>query len=118
MARKQHFTRDDMWFAGEDKQLQFTILDENEDPVNITGWAVTFSFADGVSETPLFEKTVGSGIALTTPGSGLLTVTVTDADTEDLDAGDYVYALHRTDASTETVLAFGDVVLQRAAGIG
>lgn len=116
MAKKQHFTRDDMWFAGEDKQLRFTILDENAVAVDITGWAVRFAFGEMPGDDAIFEKTVGSGITLTTPLSGLLTVQVQDADTDALAAGSYVYSLKRMDNNTETILAFGDVLLQRAAG--
>jgi len=115
MAKEQHFNAADMWFVGEDKQLQFTILDEAGAAVNITGWSINFAVATSPGAAALVSKSTASGIALTTPASGILTVTIADTDTDAIASGRYVYALKRMDNNTETVLAFGDVLLQGSA---
>jgi hypothetical protein len=40
---------------------------------------------------------------------------VEDTDTDNLQPGRYYYVLRRTDAGNETVLAYGDIALKKAA---
>ena len=86
-------------FAGEDRSLVFTVVDGVGAPVNVTGWAVSFVVST-------VTKTVGSGVTLTTPTSGVVTVALAAADTNAL-VGGFFYKLRRTDAGLNAVLAYG-----------
>lgn len=90
-------------FSGEDRAVQYTVTDSNGTPVDVTGWAISW-VAGNVT------KTVGSGVALTTPASGVVTVTLAAADTTAL-LGTTAYRFRRTDSGFNTVLAYGRVVV-------
>jgi hypothetical protein len=102
----------DGFFIGEDKTLQFTINDSTGATVNVTGWQVTFKLAASLSGDMLFTKTVGAGITLTSPTSGILQVLCSSADTISLAPGTYFYALRRTDAGFKAELDYGSVILK------
>lgn len=110
----------DQYFTGEDKSLVFTIYQsDGTTPQNITGWALSWmvkSVASDPDVDALITKTTAAGgIVLTTPVSGVCTVTVTDADIAALIAGQgYAHELKRTDSSAETVLSYGLFLLQQA----
>lgn len=111
MATQTDIAASEHWFLGEDKTLQFTVVDSVGAAQNITGWALEWVLRRGEGLTALLTKTTGAGITLTTPASGICTVTIADTDTDDFEPGGYWHTLRRTDAGTETVLAFGNVVL-------
>ena len=92
--------------VGEDKSLVVTVTG-----TDITGWTIEFAMAQEYGGPALFTKTVGSGIALTTPASGIFTVTISDTDTDGLEAGDYVWDAKRTTAGQEYVVAYGKATL-------
>lgn len=120
MAVERNITKDEHFFLGEDKALVFTIYQaDGETPQDITGWALIFVFrkAPSTADPALISKTTSAGIALTTPLSGVCTVTIEDTDTEDLAEGKYYYSLKRTDAGSETILTFGSVQLRRATAL-
>jgi hypothetical protein len=96
-------------FTGEDKAIPFTVYQVGTlTAQNITSWTLSFSVkALATDDTAEFTKTTTAGIALTTPASGLCTVTIDAADTADLDEGVYAYELKRTDAGFERVLFYG-----------
>lgn len=85
----------------------------------ISGWTIGFTVKKRVDGATVFSKTTSSGIEITDPDNGIITVTVADTDTsaatlsEDLDAGErYVWDLKRTDAGSEVVMARGDFILE------
>jgi hypothetical protein len=124
---------------GDDRTLSFTIynedgleLDENQEYVSgtckdVSGYALTFIVrtSDTTSNAALITKTVGSGITISgsfNASNSLNTqrveVVVEDTDTwstdpegQRLSPKTYRYALKRTDAGSETLLAYGDFVL-------
>lgn len=120
MPEKVRITSEDELFTGADKTLQFTVLDANDVPVDITGWSVLWGLYPNPFEkgsTPLVTKTVGSGITLTTPLSGVLRVALLDTDTDNLPGAEsyaYYHELRRTDGGLEDVLAYGDVMLRQS----
>ena len=61
---------------GDTRTLTLTLTDAVGDPYDLTGAAVTLTVGD------LFAKTVGDGIVVTTPATGVATITVAPADTE------------------------------------
>jgi hypothetical protein len=102
------------WFIGEHKTLRFQVTDNSTPPVplDITGWVVDWKVSLTNSGDRLFTKSVGSGIALTTPLQGILDVSINAADTLTLVPGTYFYALRRTTAGSESELAYGSMVLK------
>jgi hypothetical protein len=111
MSVQANILATDGWFIGEHKTLRFTVVDAAGAAVNITGWLIDFKISATNSGPRIFTKSVGSGITLTTPASGILDVTINTADTSGLAPGVYYYALRRTTASNETELSYGTAVL-------
>lgn len=123
------------FFTGEDKTITFTvylrpsgltdaefaaqIADATASTQNITGWSLSWMVKKTASEPDsraLIVKTTASGIALTTPSSGICTVTIEDDDVNGVIHGGvtYTHELKRTDAGSETVLCQGDFTLSQA----
>lgn len=117
MADEQNITAENEFFLGEDKTLTFTIYQSNGVTAqDITGWAISWMLKKDATDDDVnakITKTVGSGITLTTPLSGICTVTVADTDTASLRPGLYQHELKRTDDGFETVLAYGTCYLGR-----
>lgn len=118
MAIEQNVTADDHWFAGEDKQFQFNVVDSAGNTQVMTGWTLEWVLRrTAASATATLTKTTSNGIAISN-GAGTndrATVTLTDDDTVNLVTGQYEYALRRTDAGTEQVLAYGTAQLLKPA---
>lgn len=112
MAEQADIAAADNWFLGEDKVLEFTVVDSAGAAVNITGWALEWILRSGAGERALLTKTVGSGVTITGGAGGVCQVAIADTDTDDLAAGRYWHALRRTDAGNEAVLSYGQVVLR------
>jgi hypothetical protein len=111
----------DQFFTGEDKSLRFTIYADTAHAAaqNITGWALSWmvkrrkTHAD--ASAVVTKTTAGGGIVMTTPASGICTVTLDDADIVDISGGQlYYHELKRTDSGAETVLAQGTFILNQA----
>ena len=101
-----------VWYIGEDVSIPDTIYQaDGITPENITGWSVSFIVHAIGSSTPLITKTVGAGIVLTTPLSGLLTVTIAAADSATLAANQYCFKVVRTDAGADAILTTGFLTL-------
>ena len=91
-------------------------------PVNITGFSFTFRAKAQLSDdTPVFALAVGSGIALTTPATGILTVTITPTNLANAvfssnDQTTYLsYELLMTDTGgSTTALLYGPLGIRRA----
>jgi len=112
-----HIEEADGFFVGEDKSIVITVYQsDKKTPQDITSWALSWMLKSQLSDvdgSALLTKTTVSGIALTTPGSGICTITVADTDTDALTPGRLYHELKRTDAGSETVLAHGRCVLRR-----
>jgi hypothetical protein len=108
VAVKQDFTTDDGVFTGEDQALRFTIYDDTTGAAkDITGWTIEFKLASSQTSAALVTKSA----TLTTPASGICTVTLSAADLAAA-VGIYFYSLTRTDAGNVQVLAYGAFVVQ------
>ncbi len=109
-AVKTQFER----YVGDDFTIPVTIYQaDNVSVANITGWSVTFAFHTPTSDIDLVTKTVGSGIVITTPLAGLLTITMHSGDTSDLEPGNYQFRVERTDSGNNDVLVDGVFKLLR-----
>jgi hypothetical protein len=116
---------DDEIFIGADYQRHYHIKDEDETTsINITGWALSWMLKKRLAHDDseaLITKTTGGGtvtIAGTfnaTPANNLqrATISILDTETDPLAKGDYQWELKRTDAGSETVLAYGKMTLLR-----
>ena len=80
---------------------------------DITGWSITMT----VRQTPLgantLVKSVGSGMTLTNPTSGVFTVSFPNADTASLPIGKYVFDIRRTDSGHRATIADGTIELKQ-----
>jgi hypothetical protein len=116
MAYEDAIEDSDQWHVGEDKSLTVTVYQSDGTTAqNITGWALEWVLKQAYSDDAvLLSKTTVSGIALTTPLSGICTVTIDDTDTDNLPAGRYVHVLRRTDAGSESVLTYGTALLKKS----
>ena len=129
MATESNIEKTDDVFIGEDKTLSFTVLDADGVPIDIAGWAMAFIVRrkDTATGDPVLSKATGSGISITgtynvAPNVNTQRAVVALADTDT--AGNdgtvlvapykYRYSLKRTDAGSETILAFGNFVLREA----
>lgn len=108
MAANAPIRTADDFFTGEDKTLQWTIDDSTGAVVNITGWTIQFKLFD--SEGGAVQVTKSA--SLSAPTGGVCTVALAAADTSGLTAGTHWYTLTRTNAGSNTVLAYGDFELR------
>lgn len=99
-------------FVGEDKVFQLTVQDTANAVVDITGWTIIFvvKVKDTASDPGLISVTC----ALTDPTNGVCTATVADTVMDTLLPRTYRYSFKRTDGGAETILAYGDFVVQKA----
>jgi hypothetical protein len=70
-------------------------------------WMLKQKATDTDAQAKITKTTAAGSIALTTPLSGICTVTVEDTDTDGLRANTYWHELKRTDAGFETILSYG-----------
>jgi hypothetical protein len=124
MALEQPITKDDHFFTGEDKDLEFTICQaDGVTPQNITGWSFSWilktNSTDADVDAKVTKTTGAGGISITGTYSAdpalntqRAVVAAADTDTVALAAGRYHHELKRTDEDSETVLAFGPCILR------
>ena len=124
MALRQDIDKADGFFIDEDKTLSFEILAADDaTPVDVAEWALTWTVRRHVTDdAPAVAKTSGSGITITGTYNAVrasntqrVIVAVADSDTAALASATYKHALKRTNDGSETILSFGDLVLQKAA---
>jgi hypothetical protein len=126
MARRQNIGGSEDWFIGEDKTLPFEVYDGAAEStiIDVTGWAMEFRMRLPIEgdRVVLTRTTGGSTITITgsfnaspTTNTQRVNVLVEDTDTDNFQPGRYYYVLRRPDAGNETVLAYGDIDLKKAA---
>lgn len=99
MAQKVDILNTDNLRKGSNYTITFTVLDDNNDPVNISGWSLTYTWkVRDTDAAAVLTKTVGSGITLTDPTNGVGTIALVPADTSSLRPRVYYHRLMRTDA--------------------
>ncbi len=71
--------------AGDDKTLVVSVRDTEGSPVDVTGATVRWRAARSANKTAdIIKKTGGSGITLSDPTQGEITITLNAADTDSL----------------------------------
>lgn len=101
-------------FVGEDKALRFEVLDSNGVPVDVAGWTIRF-VVKSQTHTVLIDKAAsitGTYDANRIVNTQLAVVTLTDDDLS-IDEGVHQHSLKRTDSGNETVLVYGEYLMQR-----
>lgn len=106
-------------FVGEDKTLRLHVLDTAGASVDITGWAIRFvvRLQDPTPDPPLLDKSAtisGSFSPTNNPQRAVVVL----ADTEmGLTPKVYRHSWKRIDDGSETVLAWGNFIVQLATQI-
>jgi len=106
-------------FAGNDKTLNFTLLDESDAKVDLTGATIRWGMAKhSGAKTLLFSYTSPTNITIpaqTGDNLGLFSVAVQPADTSGLKTADYYHECEIVDAASNILTgAFGTAHLKNA----
>lgn len=106
-------------FIGEDRPIEIAVVDEHNEPVDMTGWALTWELLDEPGGNVIVSKTTPVGIVIqdgenTEGNNDAALISLFDTDTEGEGPGTYYHVLRRTDADNEVVLAEGPVKLGQA----
>ncbi len=98
----------DVW-RGSARELIFTVYAQTGGLRDVSGWTVRFNVRDShdASGTRIALSTLTSGVSLSNPTAGEITVALTGSQTGGVPAGSYRYTLGRVDSGSETVLAEG-----------
>lgn len=101
--------------SGDQVQLNFTITDNDDAVVNLTGGTGRFALARTPTSTPDIDSNASpqtATITVTDAVNGAVNVVITDENTEAL-TGDYYYEFKWTDASgREAVVARGVITFE------
>ncbi len=95
-------------YLGEDASIVVTVKDDAGAALDLTGMSLSYLVWQGTNAA-VITKTTSSGIALTTPASGIATITIADTDTDAITAGIYNHELKITDNGA----GLEDVIMQR-----
>lgn len=99
-------------FSGDTAVYKFTVTDNADAIVDLTGISATWILSKRVDSPILLTKTIGSGIVVTDAAGGLLEVTTIPADTEDLQ-GLHYWELEIVDSGGQKVtVANGTLTLK------
>lgn len=88
-------------FAGDTKNVAVTVEDDADVAIDITGVTIEYVVKKSALDAAIAQisKTVGSGLTLTTPLSGIFTINFLPADTQSLGYQEYYHEAELTDLS-------------------
>lgn len=92
-------------YRGEDDALVFTMTPTTD----ITGWTISFRVKNTLSDATAL---VTQAATLTTPASGIFTVSLASATTAALLPGVYAYDVWRTDSGSAAALSIGSITVR------
>lgn len=103
---------------GNSTELNIAILDKDTDlAYNLGGvTSAVYEVSKRVgTATPVITKTLGSGVTITTPSTGIVVVTLSDAETASLPVGEVYHQLTITESSGTVAVVLSERVnvLQR-----
>lgn len=106
-------------FVGEDKTISLEVLDADDIPVNITGFTLLLDvrLTDTAAAPALLSisgSVSGTYSATRSANTQRASFTLTDTQTGTLSARQYRYSIKRTDDGSETVIAVGPFIVERA----
>lgn len=119
MAEEVTIGNDGSLFVGEDKTLKLEVLDSAGVPVDLTGWTILFDArkSNTSADPALLSKNASvTGVynAARATNTQRAVVALTDTELNTLKAITYRYSWKRMDDGSETVLAYGDFIPQKA----
>ena len=101
--------------SGDQVQLNFTVTDNDDAAVDLTGGSGRFAMARSSSSTPVIDSNASpqsATITIVSAAAGTVNVVIPDEYTDDLD-GDYYWEFKWTDVSgREAVIARGVMTLE------
>jgi hypothetical protein len=101
-------------FVGEDKSVRLEVLDTDGVPVDLTGWAVRFLVLSQSGSVLIDETAAITGVYSATRSANTQRAVVTLTDTEmNIPDGTHRHSWKRTDDGSETILAYGNCVVER-----
>ena len=102
-------------FVGEDKTLKLELIGITGLPVDMTGWGVRCLVLSKQSEVLIDKNASITGVynAARSDNTQRAVVTLTDSDMS-IQEGVHRHSWKRTDDGSETVLAYGDCIIERA----
>jgi len=80
--------------------LIFTVTwtDSTGTPINLTGYTIKMSVNNQVSNTSVLALTIGSGVTVSAPSTGVAQFQITGTQTAALSTGTYSYGIKATSA--------------------
>ena len=81
--------------------LIFTVTwtDSNGAAINLTGYTIQLAVSNQVSNANLLTLSIGSGVTVTTPSTGVAQFRITGTQTTALGVGTYYYGIKATSSS-------------------
>lgn len=119
MAREVAIGGSGSLFVGEDKILRIEILDVANLPVDLTGMDIVFDVRkkDNAPDPAIFSlSTVITGVYASTRSANTqrAVAVLTDTQMNTISAKTYRHSWKRMDDGSETVLAYGDFIVEKA----
>lgn len=110
---------DERIFIGEDKVFRLEVLDADDVPVDVTGYTILLDvrLTDTSAAPAVLSLTgvvAGSYSATRASNTQRVSFTATDTQLATLAARQYRYSAKRTDDGSETVIAVGPFIVERA----
>lgn len=117
MARETQIGGDGKLFVGEDKRFKLLLVDEDEIPVDMAGMTLSLVIATSDTKPALFTKTgTVTGTYNVDPlvNTQFAFALLTDDEMDTLRGKTYRYSWKRYDAGFDTIVAYGDFVVEKA----
>ena len=104
------------WYRGDDATVTLTVVDGNNNVVNVTGWNTQLSLRDQQDQSLLYQV-AGNNV---NPTAGVITYPIPNSLTNAsgaVDTGPYDYDIRRTDTGNQGVLSIGQAVVLPDVGV-
>lgn len=111
MAKEVNIRAADGFMKGEDKTIQWDIVDTSGSPVDMAAWTLSWVLrrAQNSGGTAILTKTPTAQTVNSVASRAR--VVIAAADTSSLAPGAYAYSLARTDSGYRSILAYGYLIL-------
>ena len=85
--------------SGDDLQIRFTITDNDDAVVNLTGGTIKFKIAKNINKDDASAEYLGTYTTFSAPTTGIQTETIADSVTATWTPGNYQYQVRFIDSS-------------------
>lgn len=102
------------YFSGDNLDILFTVSDGDNpgNPKDLTGASIDWVLAKQQGKAPLITKSIGSGVTITDAANGKGTVSIQQADTENLKGDTYWHELQVTVGGKRSTSMYGDFIIE------